>query len=163
MSRAPAWVRAHIKISACLATARDGLPEPMIRPTSLAMDRQRVLLLTGASRGIGHATVKAFSDAGWRVLTISRHPFDPRCPWDGAANHIQLDLADMARVQAEMPHLRDIIGERLDALINNAAVSPKRPDGGKIGPLEMAHADWLHIFNVNFFACVALAQGLRGP
>ena len=101
-------------------------------------ERQRVLLLTGASRGIGHATVKTFSDAGWRVLTISRHPFDPRCPWDGAGNHIQLDLADMPRVQAEMPHLRDIIGERLDALINNAAVSPKRPDGGKIGPLEMA-------------------------
>ncbi len=126
-------------------------------------ERQRVLLLTGASRGIGHATVKTFSDAGWRVLTISRHPFDPRCPWDGAGNHIQLDLADMPRVQAEMPHLRDIIGERLDALINNAAVSPKRPDGGKIGPLEMAHADWLHIFNVNFFACVALAQGLRAP
>ncbi len=62
-------------------------------------ERQRVLLLTGASRGIGHATVKTFSDAGWRVLTISRHPFDPRCPWDGAKNHIQLDLADIGRVR----------------------------------------------------------------
>jgi NAD(P)-dependent dehydrogenase (short-subunit alcohol dehydrogenase family) len=125
-------------------------------------ERQRVLLLTGASRGIGHATVKAFSDAGWRVLTISRHPFDARCPWDGAKNHIQLDLADIANVQAEMPRLRDIVGDGLDALINNAAVSPKR-DGGKIQALDMAHADWLHIFNVNFFACVALVQGLRVP
>jgi NAD(P)-dependent dehydrogenase (short-subunit alcohol dehydrogenase family) len=127
-------------------------------------DRQRVLLLTGASRGIGHATVKTFSDAGWRVLTISRHPFDPRCPWEGGAkNHIQLDLADIARVQAEMPRLRDIVGSGLDALINNAAISPKRADGGKIGALEMAHADWLHIFNVNLFSCVALVQGLRAP
>jgi NAD(P)-dependent dehydrogenase (short-subunit alcohol dehydrogenase family) len=125
-------------------------------------ERQRVLLLTGASRGIGHATVKAFSDADWRVLTISRHPFDARCPWDGAKNHIQLDLADIANVQAEMPRLRDIVGDGLDALINNAAVSPKR-DGGKIQALDMAHADWLHIFNVNFFACVALVQGLRVP
>ena len=81
----------------------------------------------------------------------------------GAKNHIQLDLADMARVQAEMPHLRDIVGDRLDALINNAAVSPKRPDGGKIGALDLPYADWLHIFNVNFFACVALVQGLREP
>ena len=121
-------------------------------------------MLTGASRGIGHATVKTFSDAGWRVLTISRHPFDPRCPWEGGAkNHIQLDLADIARVQAEMPRLRDIVGDGLDALINNAAISPKRAEGGKIGALEMAHADWLHIFNVNFFACVALVQGLRAP
>ena len=37
----------------------------------------------------------------------------PRCPWEGGAkNHIQLDLADIASVQAEMPRLRDIVGER---------------------------------------------------
>ena len=127
-------------------------------------ERQRVLLLTGASRGIGHATVKTFSDNGWRVLTLSRQPFDPRCPWEGGAkNHIQLDLSDMALVQAEMPRLRDIVGDRLDALINNAAVSPKWPDGGKIKALEMGYADWLHIFNVNFFSCLALVQGLRAP
>jgi len=125
---------------------------------------RKTLLLTGASRGIGHATVKTFSEAGWRVLTLSRQPFDPRCPWEGGAkNHIQLDLADIERVQAAMPRLLDIAGGRLDALINNAAISPKRADGGKIGPLEMAHADWLHIFNVNFFACIALVQGLRAP
>jgi NAD(P)-dependent dehydrogenase (short-subunit alcohol dehydrogenase family) len=127
-------------------------------------NRQRVLLLTGASRGIGHATVKTFSEAGWRVLTLSRHPFDPRCPWEGGAkNHVQLDLADIERVHAEMPRLCAIVGDGLDALINNAAISPKRSEGGKIRALEMAHADWLHIFNVNFFACVALVQGLRAP
>src|SRR5215469_1944338 len=128
------------------------------------VERQRVLLLTGASRGIGHATVKAFSDAGWRVLTISRHPFDPRCPWEGGAkNHIQLDLADIRQVEAAMPRPRDIIGDGLAALVNNAAISPKRPDGSKLGALDMAHADWLHLFNVNLFACVALVQGLRAP
>ena len=41
---------------------------------------QRTLLLTGASRGIGHATGKFFADAGWRVVTISRQAFSPRCP-----------------------------------------------------------------------------------
>jgi len=126
--------------------------------------RQRVLLLTGASRGIGHATVKAFEEAGWRVLTISREAFDPRCPWKGGLlNHVQLDLADIANVLAAMPRLHDIIGGGLDALVNNAAISPKAPDGGKIKALEMGYADWLHIFNVNFFACVALVQGLRAP
>ena len=43
---------------------------------------RRTLLLTGASRGIGHATVKRFSAAGWRVITCSRHPFPENCPWD---------------------------------------------------------------------------------
>jgi len=127
-------------------------------------ERQRVLLLTGASRGIGHATVKTFEQAGWRVLTLSRQAFDPRCPWEGGRkNHIQLDLSDMDAVQAAMPRLHDIVGDGLDALINNAAISPKRADGGKISALEMGYADWLHIFNVNFFACLALVQGLRKP
>ncbi|HEX2942540.1 MAG TPA: SDR family oxidoreductase [Rhodopila sp.] len=122
-------------------------------------NQERVLLLSGASRGIGHATVKRFSDEGWRVLTISRQAFDPRCPWKGGErNHIQLDLSDMNAVRDAIPSLRRITGGRLDALINNAAVSPKHPDGGKINSLEMAYKDWLHIFNVNFFAAITLAQ-----
>ncbi|MBV8616143.1 MAG: SDR family oxidoreductase [Acetobacteraceae bacterium] len=123
---------------------------------------QPVLLLTGASRGIGHATVKRFSDGGWRVLTISRHAFDPRCPWEGGArNHIQLDLSDIATIEAAVPRIRDIAEGRLDALINNAAISPKTPEGTKIPSLAMPYADWVHVFNVNLFAAVALVQGLR--
>ena len=58
---------------------------------------RRTLLLTGASRGIGHATVIRFSSAGWRVLTCSRHPFPEDCPWDaGPEDHVQVDLADHA-------------------------------------------------------------------
>ncbi|HSU05126.1 MAG TPA: SDR family oxidoreductase [Acetobacteraceae bacterium] len=127
-----------------------------------ACEPQRVLLLTGASRGIGHAAVKTFSDNGWRVLTISRHPFDPRCPWKGGErNHIQLDLSRIDSISAALPRIRDIAEGRLDALINNAAISPKTAAGGKITSLEMGYKDWLHVFNVNFFAAVVLVQGLR--
>src|SRR5919205_992183 len=42
---------------------------------------RRTLLLTGASRGIGHATAIRFSSAGWRVITCSRHAFPEVCPW----------------------------------------------------------------------------------
>lgn len=123
---------------------------------------ERVLLLTGASRGIGHATVKRFNDGGWRVLTISRHPFDPRCPWEGGErNHIQLDLSEIGNIGEAVPRVRAMIGGVLDALINNAAISPKKPNGAKIHSLEMDYADWVHIFNVNFFAPLALVQGLR--
>jgi NAD(P)-dependent dehydrogenase (short-subunit alcohol dehydrogenase family) len=126
-------------------------------------ESQPVLLLTGASRGIGHATVKTFSDHGWRVLTVSRQAFDPRCPWKGGErNHIQLDLANIEAVQDALPHIRDVAGGRLDALINNAAISPKNSTGGKIGSLPMAYRDWLHVFNVNFFSAIVLSQGLAG-
>ena len=57
---------------------------------------RRTLILTGASRGIGHATVKRFSSAGWRVITCSRHAFPEDCPWDaGPEDHIQIDLGDI--------------------------------------------------------------------
>ena len=127
----------------------------------MSVGQEPVLLLTGASRGIGHATVKRFSSEGWRVLTISRQAFDHRCPWPGGErNHIQLDLSDVDGVRDALPEIKRIAGGRLDALINNAAVSPKHANGGKITSLEMAYKDWLHIFNVNFFSAILLAQGL---
>ena len=59
------------------------------------LDNARTLVLTGASRGIGHATVKKFSAGGWRVITVSRQPFSALCPWPGGdKNHVQIDLAD---------------------------------------------------------------------
>ena len=48
---------------------------------------RKTLVLTGASRGIGHATGKLFSEAGWRIITCSRQPFDGGlCPWDSGAD-----------------------------------------------------------------------------
>ncbi len=44
------------------------------------MNQTRTLLLTGASRGIGHATVKHFNAAGWRVFTASRQDWSAECP-----------------------------------------------------------------------------------
>jgi NAD(P)-dependent dehydrogenase (short-subunit alcohol dehydrogenase family) len=65
-------------------------------------DATRTLLLTGASRGIGHATVKSFARAGWRVLTVLRQPFSTDCPWSGGEqNHIQLDLGDADLLPAD--------------------------------------------------------------
>lgn len=61
---------------------------------------QKTLLLTGASRGIGHATVKVFQAAGWRVLTVSRTAFDARCPWHaGSTDHFEGDLAGPGRAK----------------------------------------------------------------
>jgi NAD(P)-dependent dehydrogenase (short-subunit alcohol dehydrogenase family) len=72
---------------------------------------RRTLILTGASRGIGHATVKRFSSAGWRVISCSRHPFPEDCPWEaGPEDHIQVDLGDPDSTLAESPRSR--IGSR---------------------------------------------------
>src|SRR5690606_6801899 len=43
-------------------------PLPHEQPVPASKNPRRVMLLTGASRGIGHATVKRFSAAGFRVI-----------------------------------------------------------------------------------------------
>jgi NAD(P)-dependent dehydrogenase (short-subunit alcohol dehydrogenase family) len=128
----------------------------------MADAEQKTVVLTGASRGIGHATVKRFSSAGWRVLTCSRQPFDARCPWPGGEeNHIQIDLADPKMTMGAIEGIRDKLGGRLDALVNNAGISPKAEDGGRLNTLETDLRTWGHVFHVNFFASVILARGLR--
>lgn len=123
---------------------------------------QKTLLLTGASRGIGHATVRRFNQAGWRVLTCSRQPFPKECPWGGGAeNHIEIDLADPKNTIAQMEEIRARLGGRLDALVNNAGISPKGEDGARLNTLDTDLRTWGHVFHVNFFASVILARGLR--
>ncbi len=125
-------------------------------------DRQRTLVLTGASRGIGHATVKRFSAEGWRVLTCSRHPFDARCPWPGGAeNHVQVDLGDPKDTMRAIDGIRAMLDGKLDALVNNAGVSPKGQGGARLNTLTTDLRIWGQVFHVNFFAPVVLARGLR--
>lgn len=124
------------------------------------MSDQPTLLLTGASRGIGHATVKQFNAAGWRVFTASRQDLQG-CPWsEGLANHIHLDLNNIEEVHKRLPEIRDKLGGRLDALVNNAGISPKGPNGERLGVLDSDYATWLSVFNVNLFSTALLAQGL---
>lgn len=126
------------------------------------MSEQKTLVLTGASRGIGHATVKRFSAEGWRVLTCSRQPFDPRCPWPGGeANHIEIDLADPNRTIAAIDTIRERVNGRIHALVNNAGISPKGPGGARLDTLTTDLRTWGQVFHVNFFASVILARGLR--
>src|SRR5437763_5076335 len=123
---------------------------------------RRALLLTGASRGIGHATVKRFSAAGWRVITCSRHPFPENCPWEmGPEDHIQVDLANPDGTLDAIAEIKERLenGE-LHALVNNAAISPKAQGGKRLSTINTAVEVWDHVFRVNFFAPIMLARGL---
>ena len=123
---------------------------------------RRTMLLTGASRGIGHATVKRFSAAGWRVITCSRQPFPENCPWEmGPEDHIQVDLADADNTLEAIAEVKQRLeGGRLDARVNNAGISPKGPGGARLGTIETPLEDWKRVFQVNFFAPMMLARGL---
>lgn len=126
------------------------------------MPDRKTLLLTGASRGIGHAAVKRFSREGWRVITCSRHAFPENCPWPaGPEDHIEVDLSDPESTMAAVEDIRRRLPRgRLEALVNNAGISPKDADGGRLSTLTTDLRSWGKVFHVNFFAPVILARGL---
>lgn len=122
----------------------------------------RFMLLTGASRGIGHATVKMFLGQGWRVLTVSRQPFSEDCLWPSAReSHIQADLADLSQIDRLAATVRERLnGCPLHALVNNAGISPKAADGGRLGVAETDADVWTKVLNVNLVSIALLARAL---
>ncbi|HPF45432.1 MAG: SDR family oxidoreductase [Alphaproteobacteria bacterium] len=123
---------------------------------------KKTIVLTGASRGIGHATVKRFSSAGWRVITCSRHPFSEHCPWEaGPEDHVQIDLGDPEGRSEGIKEIKKRLGGGpLNALVNNAGISPKGENGSRLNTQNTSEEDWKKVFEVNFFAPIMLARGL---
>ncbi|QRM57333.1 SDR family oxidoreductase [Sinorhizobium sp. BG8] len=120
------------------------------------------MLLTGASRGIGHATVKLFQAHGWRIFTVSRQPFSEECAWPAAReSHIQADLSDLSQIHRLVATVRERLpGGKLNALVNNAGISPKGPAGERLGVLASDAATWTRVMNVNLISTALIARAL---
>ncbi|WFE76479.1 SDR family NAD(P)-dependent oxidoreductase [Roseinatronobacter sp. S2] len=125
-------------------------------------DERPTMLLTGASRGIGHATVKLFQKNGWRILTVSRQPFSQDCAWPEAReSHIQADLAEIDQIGELAREVRARLSHgKLHALVNNAGISPKGPDRSRLGLMGTDAEIWTRVLNVNLVSTALLAREL---
>lgn len=121
-----------------------------------------VVVVTGASRGIGHGIVKLFYDEGWDVISMARTPFSNVCPWaEGIVRHIQVDLADNNSIENACKNLHAMIGDvGINALVNNAGISPKKQDGSRMAASETDIATFLKVQQVNLVAPLLLSQKL---
>lgn len=126
----------------------------------MTMERKN-LILTGASRGIGHATVKRFSQENWRIITCSRDAVPDECRRDpNWSQHFPADLSDPGEVEGFVrAALKTLDGEPLHALVNNAAVSPKSSLKERLGCLNGDLDSWREVFELNFFAALVLCRG----
>lgn len=84
----------------------------------------RTVLITGASGGIGRATVQLFAQAGWRVIAVDRAPFGEQFPADGL--FIQADISLGSNLESIFAQARTFTGY-LNALVNNAALQVAKP------------------------------------
>lgn len=127
--------------------------------TSLRL-KDRIALITGASRGIGRAVVLAFAREGAHVLLLSRarkalEEVDDRIRAQGGkASLIPLDLADGKAIDTLGPTLYERFG-RLDVLVGNAAIL------GRLTPLTHIPSEhWERTLAVNLTAYWRLIRTL---
>ena len=124
--------------------------------------KEKIVILTGGSRGIGHATSKTFWENGWRVITCSRSEVAPQCPWEkNKTDHFQIDLENLDILENKLNDLLKLLdGRPVKALINNAAISPKNEHNKRLNFIDTPIGLWRNVFNVNFFAPIIMSKAL---
>ena len=114
--------------------------------------KDRIALITGASRGIGRAVAEKFAQEGAHVLLIARTGEALEAVDDairslgGTATLIPLNLAHGPKIDALGPTLYERFG-RLDILVGNAAIL------GRLSPLtHIPSQHWEQVLRVNVTA-----------
>lgn len=129
--------------------------------TAAEDDNRRTVIVTGASRGIGHATASVFLERGWRIITCSREEAPPECKRDlNWTAHIPTDLGDTESLAHFINEANRVLdGSPLHALVNNAGMSPKTPYKERLGCLNGDLGAWHEVLEINFFAPLKLVRG----
>ncbi len=83
------------------------------------MHENKIVLVSGTSKGIGRALVRHYTGKKYQVIGCSRSPFEGEFP---NYRHHCLDVADESAVKHMFAQIRKNEG-RLDVLINNAGVA----------------------------------------
>jgi 2-dehydro-3-deoxy-D-gluconate 5-dehydrogenase len=118
--------------------------------------KEKVAVVTGASRGIGAAIAVKLAQAGAKVLLVSRSAPEPETlatlvESGQAFRHFPADLSRVANIPAVIEAALANFG-RLDILVNNAGIIRRAP------VLEYSEADWDAVLDTNLKVPFFLAQ-----
>ncbi len=125
------------------------------------MDMQisgRVAIVTGASKGLGEAIVRAYAQEGMRVVAAARSAQALTALAEEFPTSVEAVVCDVADPQ----QVTDLVARALskfgalDVIVNNAGIAP----AGAF--IDMPASTWSDVFAVNLFAPVALAKA-AGP
>ena len=122
-------------------------------------DPSRIALVTGAARGIGLACVRGLLKKNYRVVATDRVPVDASAYGElgGSVRVETLDVTDSAGIESLRVRIDDEWGA-VSVLVNNAGISPKKPDGSSSGILEISDAEWEKVVAVNLTSVLRMSQ-----
>lgn len=113
---------------------------------------ERLILITGASSGIGLDAARTLAARGWRVLGTCRRPEDAERLGREGIEPLMLELASDASVAEAAAEALERGGGRVDALFNNAAFATP-------GAVEdLPRAAFREIFEANLFGQIDLTN-----
>lgn len=121
----------------------------------------KIVLITGANKGIGFAAAGELAQAGHTVLLGARGPRRGTTAAADLAGHglgarfVHLDVTDPATIAAAADLIEAEYG-RLDVLINNAGISRDRPHA----PTDLPVAALREIYETNVFGVVAVTNAM---
>jgi NAD(P)-dependent dehydrogenase (short-subunit alcohol dehydrogenase family) len=115
------------------------------------MTNQKVVLVTGASSGIGEVTAERLAKAGYKVYGTSRRGTQAgKLSFDMIALDVTSDESVVGAVREVMR-----LESRIDLLVNNAGFSVA-PGGAEESSIEQAQS----IFDTNFFGIVRMTRAV---
>lgn len=122
-------------------------------------DNLNVALITGAAGGIGAATAQVLYEKGFKlVLWDLTDNFDQQLISDADRVIAQkVDVTNIAQIQQALQTVRERWGG-ISVLINNAGISPKKPDGTGYGILEVSPQEWQKVVDINLTSLLTLIQ-----
>lgn len=123
--------------------------------------RDRVVVITGAARGMGRAYADAFLARGARVVGMDRSWDAP--PLEGGLC-LRCDVTNPVDVDMALKRTLDHFGT-VDALVNNAAMRQRDlfPPHGAASVLEITDAQWQRMFDVNLFGVARVIRAFVEP
>jgi NAD(P)-dependent dehydrogenase (short-subunit alcohol dehydrogenase family) len=118
--------------------------------------RNKVALVTGASRGIGFGLAQSLAAAGARVAVAARSRAELAALAESIGGlAVELDVTSVPSINAAVERVVRELGG-LDILVNNAGLGANHP------ALEVTEADWDELMDVNlkglFFCCQAAGR-----
>ena len=144
---------------------------------AFAQDEERIVLITGANRGIGLEFTDQYLEGGWTVIATARKPEKAedlkqlQNQYPEQLTIHQLDVTDHERIDALAQELE---GQPIDLLLNNAGISGYIPDQifgrldyesfdqvlavNTVAPLKMAEAFYPHIKSSNLRKIVSVSS-----